>query len=306
MHKILRFQPCNGFKSPVNIKFFQDFVKQLVLLTKRCFTSNRSSLFLAFIVCTPAFADFEDLDVGARSTGVAGAAVAWPLGAESVFQNPACILFEPQSMDAFASYANPFHIPELHLGGVALQYSAKRYAVGGAVQYFGNRIYRENQFLLTGALRAAKRFVVGANVRYAALTISGYGQSGALLFDVGGLLRLHPGVAFGFAIKNANYAVIGRAREPMPQILSTGVSVRAAPRLLLNVDLYKDARFPVDARFGAEFSPFSVLSLRVGTATEPSRVCAGFSLKFVHFRIDYAFKSHDDLGASHLFSFNFF
>jgi len=306
MHKLLRSKAGDDFQTPVNIKFFRDFVKRLLVLTKRYCVCDRSVVFLALFVCSPLFAAFEDTNTSTRSEGMAGAAVARSMGAESLFRNPSAMLVGERSFDSYLFFTKPFNIAELSLGIAAMQLTRKRYAVGGGIKCFGNSIYRENQFVLAGALRATGSLVVGLNIRYASLAIKNYGQAATVIVDFGTIARLHKNVSWGFLVKNANYAAIGRGREQLPQILVTGMSIKAASRFLFNADLYKDARFPLDARFGAEYSPFTTLSLRVGTALEPSRFGVGFSLNFAHFRIDYAFRSHFDLGGAHLFSIDFF
>ena len=263
-------------------------------------------IFFAVFICSPLFAAFEDTNTSARSEGLAGAAVARTMGAESLFRNPAAMLANGAVFDSYLFITKPFNMAELNLGAGALQVTRKRYAVGVGIKYFGNSIYRENQFYLAAALRATNRLIVGLDVRYATLAIKHYGQAGTVVIDFGVIAELHKNVTWGFAVKNVNYAAIGRAREQLPHILSTGISIKAASHFLFSADLYKDARFTTDARFGLEYTPLKMLSLRVGTALEPSRIGAGFSLNFMHFRIDYAFKSHIDLGAAHLFSIDFF
>ena len=306
MHKVLRKKAGGKVRTPVNIKFFKDFVKRLLVPSKRRCAADRSVVFFVLFISTPLFAAFEDTNTSVQSEGLAGAAVARAMGAESIFTNPSAILTDDASIDAYLLFTKPFNIAELNMGAAAAQLSRKRYAVGGGITYFGNSIYRENQLALAAALRATSSLAVGLDVRYATLAIKNYGQAGSLVIDFGSIARLHKNVSWGFALKNVNYAAIGRGREQLPQILSSGISVKAASHFLLSAELYKDARFPVDARFGLEYLPFKILSLRFGTALEPSRIGAGFSLAFSHFRIDYAFKSHVDLGATHLFAINFF
>ena len=164
----------------------------------------------------------------------------------------------------------------------------------------------ENQFILTGALCLSEEITLGANMRYGALSIKGYGRTGSVLVDVGAVIRLHQKVRWATALKNAHYAAIGKAKESLPQVILSGMSVDILSNLILNVDIYKDTRFPVDMRVGIEYSPVRIISFRIGAGLNPSRTCAGFSINLRQFRIDYGYKSHIDLGATHLFSFGFF
>ena len=237
--------------------------------------------------------------------GVAGSGVARSLGAESAPVNPAAVFCNAGSFDLYFFYTKPYNL-DIQLEAAAAQFSKKRCAISGFVQHFGNSLYQENQFIVTGALRVIENVVFGINARYASLSIHRYGTAESFIFDLGIIARLHSQVNWGFAMKNANYAVIGQAKEPLPQIVAMGLSVRPISNLLLNADIYKDARFPLDGRFGIEFSPFQIMSLRVGSGTAPSRLCAGFSVNLFNFRIDYAYSSHIDLGGSHLFAISFY
>ncbi len=53
---------------------------------------------------------------------------------------------------------------------------------------------------------------------------------------------------------------------------------------------------------GAEFRVFDLLDLRFGGTTNPNRFTAGFGLKIDKFDLDYAIKTHSDLGETHAVS----
>ena len=305
MHKFLRCIADIYFKLRVNIKFFRDFVKRLLASYKRQGRSNRSAILVYLFACSPLFSAFEDINTSTRSSALGGAGVSLSMGAESALINPATMLCSADRYDSYLFYAKPYNMAELHHGVVAVRFSNKKYALGGVVQHFGNSLYGENQFICAGALRVVDGIALGANVRYAALTIKGYGKAASMLLDVGAVARLHPKAFWGIAIKNTNFAEIGKANEPLPQIFSTGLSVQVTSDFLLAADVYKDTRHPVDGRAGFEYTPISVLSLRIGFGSIPARISAGFSININWIHINYAFKSHMDLGATHLFSIRF-
>ena len=127
-----------------------------------------------------------------------------------------------------------------------------------------------------------------------------------MLLDLGAVAHIHDNLNWVCAVKNVNNAKIGQQQEPLPNVLTTGLTFTPVPRILLNFDVSKETRFPMDIRCGIEYKPFSILALRIGVGNEPTRFCSGFSVFCYRFRIDYAFSSHIDLGMTHMFSLGFF
>ena len=150
MHAILHVY---GFGSIIgNIRFFLLTINIFVALSKRPIRLVRSLLLLTFLVQTNANASFEDLETGARTIGLAGAVVALPQGSEGMISNPAALTIKATSFDFFSSYSKPFNIEELHSGTIAGSYSFQHVCLGGSIHYFGNELYRENQYRIAIAL----------------------------------------------------------------------------------------------------------------------------------------------------------
>jgi hypothetical protein len=57
---------------------------------------------------------------------------------------------------------------------------------------------------------------------------------------------------------------------------------------------------------GLSAKPHEVIVLRLGAATNPGRVTAGFGLRFKMVELDYAIKSHPVLPLSHTISAGFY
>ena len=126
------------------------------------------------------------------------------------------------------------------------------------------------------------------------------------MLDVGLLLQLSPKWKWGVSTRNLTQSEIGKDNEPLPQIFQTGISVKILDIIRLNCDAYKDVRFPLDMRCGAEFRPFQNLLVRLGFGTEPTRLATGMGLSLGKLRWDYAFYTHSDLGLTHQMSVSFF
>jgi hypothetical protein len=293
-------------KCRTNISLFQQTVKRLVTPHKRRTPCIRSALLLLFLITRPGFASFEDLPASPRLSAVADAGVALPSGVDCIFINPAALFNAATHFDAHLFYTKPFGLNELHLGNCAVRLSRNRFAGAVGVQHFGNSLYVENQFLWAAACRVLPTISLGVTCRYGLLSIQNYGQTHSILFDVGAVARLSAKTYWGCSIKNATNAKIGVNREPLPTLMTTGLCLQPRSNVSLLLDLSKDTRFPIDLRGGIDYHICDALALRIGVGTEPTRYCAGFAIGLSHFRIDYAFSSHFDLGMTHMFSIRIF
>lgn len=249
-------------------------------------------------------AAFEDLAAGARSAGFAGAFVAVPRSAEDLLINPAAIsVLNGISVHLF--YTKPFGLAEMKQGNVSAIFPFSGKSLGLGAQSFGNDKYGESLFCAGFSAPIFKDLFLGSTVRYASLKISGYGSAGTFIFDLGVWAKLAPSVYWGTSVKNITDSKIGRSGEELPQSMTTGFMLSPISQFSMTFDLNKDTRFPLDIRFGAEYRPLKILALRAGIAGDPQVFAAGFSVKLLNIRIDYAFTSHSELGFTHLFSLTF-
>ena len=291
----------HGLNSKTNIKLFQQFVKRIVSPTKRYVGRIRSGFFILFLGTEFTYASVEDMAFSARFVAMANAGVAWRIGADCIFVNPAA-LHRTCAFDIHFFYTKPFGLKELHSGNVAARMTRGRLAAGIGAQFYGNDLYREHQFLAALAFSLSTALSIGITSRYCTVSIQHYGQTGSLLMDVGLVAGLGEKAKLGFSAKNVNNAKIGTQREPLPNVLTLGASVAPLTNCVVNFDLNKDIRFPLDVRCGVSYNTFSILALRIGAGSEPTRFCAGFSVFCFQCRIDYAFSNHCDLGLTHMFS----
>ena len=299
------YHRCAETKLVLNIQHFVFFVKKLFSQYQRPKLVNRSRqlslLLIINLTLQTAAYGFEDQTVGAYPLSLGGAFAAAKGHAECIYFNPAGIAGS-NGFEANLSYARLFGLADLGYGSAAAIVPLRSFGIGAAVQSFGNEKYRENIIYLSGSAALFKNGYLGVNCRYGSVNISGYGQAGTFILDAGVLADLSESTSWGFVAKNVNYAKIGQAEEELPQILQTGLSAKPVKSTTLFLDLYKDARFPLEIRSGIDYRLFPPLSLRVGFGSQPSRFAAGFGINLPIFRLDYAFNTHSDLGVSHQFS----
>jgi len=270
---------------------------------------NESVVFSTFLLTLIlniylAHASFEDLTIGARHNALAGAGVALSDDPDALYVNPGG-LSQIKTLGATLFYARPFGMKELSYGNFSAVLPWRDISIGLGVQSYGNQVYKENTFSSSFSHHLTRHLFVGATLKYAHLAIPKYGSTGTVSFDFGLLVHINQRWKWGFSSRNLNNPKIGQDREPLPQIFQTGVSTQLAENLVLNCDVYKDVRFPLDLRCGVETRPFHNLILRVGVGNEPSRFAAGMGLVLGKLRWDYAFYTHSDLGFTHQMSISF-
>ncbi|MBN1560934.1 hypothetical protein JW998_11830 [candidate division KSB1 bacterium] len=287
------------------MKVFQQNIKPIVQFTKRRSAIFRSCFFALWVAADSSFASFDLMPASARYAALAGAGVGWRSGADAIYVNPAALHGAP-SFDVHFFYAKPYDLQDLNVGNVAGRHRRRRYSCGIGIQYFGNELYHENQFLAALAIELSPALLIGLASRYGLVTIQRYGQADSFLLDIGLVVRLGEKAAFGFSAANVTNAKVGVEREPLPSCLTVGMHMTPLRHCVIDFDLHKDIRFPLDVRCGISCMIFSVLTLRTGVGSAPSRLCAGFTLSLARFRIEYALSTHVELGLTHLFSLGIF
>ncbi|HPG41797.1 MAG TPA: hypothetical protein PLP19_21255 [bacterium] len=258
---------------------------------------------LTLVMFRPSLAAFEDMPAGARMYGFAGAASAC-FSYENLFYNPAGI-WRDAGIQMGAFTGKLFGLDELQYGSFAGVFHVRRVTCGLGAQAFGKSNYRESTVCAGLCYKIDQFIYIGAAARYVGLAIKGYGQAVSVLADIGGIIKPHPRLQWGWVVRNFGYAAIGQCREKLPQSIITGVQILPVKAVKMNLELYKDTRFPVDYRCGAEIEPVAGLRVSSGFATTPSRFTAGFGLNWQWLAIDYAFNTHPYLDITHLFSLVF-
>jgi hypothetical protein len=72
--------------------------------------------------------------------------------------------------------------------------------------------------------------------------------------------------------------------------------------VLLCADVMAEGAFPAALRCGIEYAPVALLALRVGTESETGSFSCGIGVRASIVALDYAFRRHPELGATHALS----
>jgi hypothetical protein len=261
-------------------------------------------LILILFLYIESFSAFEDTDNGARSIGMGSAFVGLANDSYGIFYNPAGIrTFDNRDVSLF--YSRPFGLKELSYVTVTFVQPFKFFNLGTSIKTYGFELYRENIFILSFAKNYEEIFYYGFNVKYFDLNIKNYGSDGTLGLDSGFLVKFSPEIQFGFCYQNFNSPSISKAKEKLPQIFSFGLSLLAIKDLVLNIDAYKDVKFPLTLKLGMEYKILNTLYLRAGFNDNPSKFATGIGIEYKILRFDYSIYTHQDLGYTHQASITF-
>ena len=261
-------------------------------------------LFITIFV-SPLRAAFENTATGARPTAMAGAFVGLADSPDALFYNPAGIA----NLGYFSSsvfYTRPYQLKELDMATCAATLPFAPGALGVAYKRFGRTPYQEHTVYISGAATIATRVQAGVNVKLFHLSIEKYGSASAFGIDLGFLTKLTSVMKWGVCAKNINRPRLGDCREQLPLSYASGISCTPHSKLIILLDVSKDVRYDPSVHFGASFTPLPFAALRLGVQNSPSRISFGAGVNAGRLHIDYAVRTHIDLGVTHSFSITFF
>jgi len=252
-------------------------------------------LILLTVFSTIASAGFEQSALGPHLRALGGAGTALSGESYALFLNPSSIAVL-RGLHAEAEYLPAqFGLKELALKSATISGALFGMKCALAGSRFGFELYSENSLGLALA-RDIPPLDVGVMLNYYSVSISSYGSSATFGIDVGVGVEIRDGLRWGCALRNINAPVIGPAREPLPQALTTGISYCPVHTIVIVADYRKEAAFDASLHFGLEYSPFQEISFRVGTSDYPDTYSCGIGLVIGTASISYSLNVHDELG----------
>ncbi len=255
------------------------------------------------LICRNVLAGLDDFPIGARSLAMGGTYVALANTPDALWLNPGG-LSQIIGTEISLFYQKPFGLDDVNIGSASASFPLWKTRLNLGLFTLGNPFYEEQAFILAYSKGFQGRIYYGAGLKYRSVKIRNYGADGSLGLDIGLIVALNQQLRLGVAAKNINRPKIGKSGEKLPQTFNTGLALNPHPRVILNLEIFKDVRFEQETRFGVELKVFDNFALRTGTANNPSRFSAGFGIHVSHFTVDYAFSTHNDLGLTHQISFS--
>ncbi len=268
---------------------------------------KRFILPILFLCASYLQAQFENTDVGARPSALAGAFTSISDNSLSVFYNPSGL--GQMEYREFAVYYSPapYGLTDLSTAAVSYAEPTKFGTIGAAFKTYGFDLYRENNFMVSYGSSYKNRIFYGANLNLYNLHIQNYNNATAFGIDIGALAYIAKSLQFGFFGKNITGTKIGESKEKIAQVYRTGLMYQPEDFLRIAAEAEKDVRYPLSIRGGIEYNVIEFIDLRFGVGSEPTLFSAGVGINYNMFSFDYGFTKSEDLGFTHLgtVSFNF-
>lgn len=177
-------------------------------------------------------------------------------------------------------------------------------AFGISVSSFGFNAYQENSAALSYGIEVLNKIRIGAELKYANLSIQEQGSDGALVVQVGVQTQINSSLSLGFSAYNVNRAGLNvqGPEEIIPGIIRGGLAYQPSDQVLLVFDVVKDIDHPLSYRGGLEYSLNELIRARAGVSTEPLSLNAGIGLEWKELSVDFASSYTERLGYSPHFS----
>lgn len=239
--------------------------------------------------------------LGGPATGMGEAGVA-QRDAWSAFYNVGGLAWVKQTT-LVAGYENRFGFSEgLHTAGVGFV-KPMNFGVGSLSVYrFGDALYSEDQIAL-GFSHKVSQFSFGLRLNGYQYHIETVGTRFTTAVDVGGIAKLSSELTFGMQITNLTQAKKSRyTEEKIPTLVQTGLNYRPTETIRLVAEVEHQVQQKTNAKFGAEYTAMKKINFRCGVQTAHFQQFFGLGLNHRLLQIDYALRTHSELGLSHQLS----
>ncbi|OYD16037.1 hypothetical protein CH330_03890 [candidate division WOR-3 bacterium JGI_Cruoil_03_51_56] len=267
----------------------------------------RNVLFFSAVLflVVPCWAMFEENGVGVRPEGMAGAFTAVADDVSAASFNPAG-LFQVGKYEVQGFY-------KLLYGGAGVNLHSVSAAgcmplgrfgsFGLSAQETGFELHSERTLKFTHGLRLVNSIGFGYGLNVYNLFQKGIGSGFSFGLDLGMFARVYRVWTTGFYVHNINMPRIGTGPEgEMPRSLCFGLGYSPTSGIHSAIDLEKEPGKGTQVRCGQEFTIVpDHLVLRAGVQTEPVSFAFGLRTGTRSIHIDYALKTHAELGLTHNF-----
>ena len=258
---------------------------------------------VAFLVCilaVPALAMFEDNEAGARPEGMGGAFTAVADDVSAIDLNPAGLFqVERASGLAYGKLLYGGAGAGLHTATIAGCIPVRRVGTFGIrLQETGVSEMSQRSLKLAHGFKLANDLAFGYGLNAYNLAQQDYGQGFAFGVDVGMFARIYKVWSIGFYAHNLNMPTLGG--DELPRLLVFGLGFSPSPGINSAVDVSKEPGMPTRVCIGQEFRIIEdYLTVRAGVETEPVSMSFGLRSGYKLFHVDYAFRTHPTLPATH-------
>jgi hypothetical protein len=266
-------------------------------------------LLAALLAPAGAFADFRDVEIGARPLALGGAFVSIADDANGVYWNPAGLAWVKKA-ELLGMMTRAYGVDDLglyYLSGVG---RLGRVSLGGSWMRLGiTDVYSEDTFSLAAAW-GWKRASLGATLKFLRVDAPGYeayndpnylGAQMEPTFDLGFQVRPLKTLSFGVAAYNLTRPEIKMIEttnetDPVPRDLRAGVALTVREVWLLTLDVVKrdvdESAYTLHT--GTELWFYDAFALRAGV--DRGRITMGAAVDAGSWQLDVVVSAHRIMG----------
>ncbi|WP_338791579.1 hypothetical protein V9L05_20900 [Bernardetia sp. Wsw4-3y2] len=260
------------------------------------------TLFIFISLQTPCFAQFGQIESGARTYGM-GRTSLTVADSWAVFNNVAA-LSNVKGTETFLGYSNRFTLSGLNTLQAGATFDAFFDGkMGIGVTRFGDDLYNEHR-LAVGYSHKISNMSIGIQANYLQTSIQGYGTRRNFALEMGGVAQLSETLTLGMHIFNINQAKVSDFEdERIPTIMRIGISYKPVQRVTVNFETEKDTEYPASFKAGLEYQVvnFNENEIFIRTGITTAEFLAHFGVGYYKgsFGVDYAFTTLPQVGYSH-------
>ncbi len=224
-----------------------------------------------------------------------------PIG---IFSDPASVmLFEKINFGVV--WGEKFSLKALshHSAVAAGAFHHWNISVGESV--FGDQLYRETILGIVTGKRIKKKWMLGASIMVYDLKIKEYGHDNSIGFNLGWRASLDDNINWFGSLRNINAPTISRSKEPLPQVISSGILYDPSKKLKLILEWEKETLNDSRIKFGGQFMLMPWIDVCIGHVTSPNQLTLGLNIDYKTITINYAFSTHNYLDISHYMGVGF-
>ncbi|MFQ6616469.1 MAG: hypothetical protein ACE5HZ_06840 [Fidelibacterota bacterium] len=267
-------------------------------------------MFLIIIICTRIPAAFERVPQSPLATG---SAYSYFLGERSLidFLSHPADLARTGRVGFSVFHSSSFGVAALGQYGFTLTAPMKGGTLGTGFATLGQTRYRETALSVGAGRRIGAGLDAGVLLNIFELYIANYQTDRTVAATVSVSYALGERVRWSLLFRNLNGPHLGRSRELLPQIVSTGVTVSPTARVTSALELEKDLEFENRYKFGLLWQPLSLFTVTTGFITHPAQATAAVSVEFPLLnppylgRVSYGLATHPELAISQVLSLQF-
>lgn len=259
----------------------------------------RSKYIIFFIFCVVLNLHSQSTDIftgGISGLGYGQASVSQS-DAYSALNNQAGIISE-KNWSFGLSATNLYGLTSLNALSIAgAKTINKKSAISLSVKYLGDVEYNQQTIGIAYARKLMKNWNLALQADLLSYQSQSFGSSYIATVEVGSIVKFSKKINIGIHIFNP----FGQSVSDdylIPAVFRLGANYLVSEKVNLLAEVNKDIISPVNLRFGLDYQPVEVLSLKAGFQTTGNPIFFGISYGFNNFKLHGASALHQSIGTS--------